>query len=294
MQFAARFDLAPAPETVELCRAIRHTYPELAGDRVREEWFKWAAKSVRPSAGLRFLQAAGWLEHFPEIAALQAVPQEPEWHPEGDVFTHTGHCCDALAGLAEWQASDTASRIVYMLAVLTHDCGKPGTTSRREIEGRTRIVSPGHDSEGGPIAAAFLARIHAPEKIAARVVPLVTNHMAHLQMLSERSVRRLARRLEPETIDGLSIVVTADAFGRPPKPREVPGGLTQLREIAARLAVQDAAPRPLLQGRHLIEAGMRPSAAFSPLLAEAFEAQLDGAFQTEAEAVEWLQQRLRT
>jgi len=75
-------------------------FRELAGQRVRDEWFKWAERSAAPSAGLKFLAATGWVGHFPEIQSLIGTPQDPEWHPEGDVFIHTGHCCDALAGLA--------------------------------------------------------------------------------------------------------------------------------------------------------------------------------------------------
>src|SRR5882724_6506736 len=82
MQFAARFDLTPATETVELCRSIVQTFPELAVERVGMEWFKWAATARRPSAGLRFLKDTGWLRHFPEVAALDGTPQDPEWHPE--------------------------------------------------------------------------------------------------------------------------------------------------------------------------------------------------------------------
>ena len=130
MQFAGRFDLKAAPETVALCRRIKGSYAELAVERVREEWFKWAQRSERPSAGLRFLVDTEWAGHFPEIQALNGTVQEPEWHPEGDVFTHTCHCCDALAGLEEWRRADAESRIVYMLAILAHDFGKPATTHR--------------------------------------------------------------------------------------------------------------------------------------------------------------------
>ncbi|HSH17286.1 MAG TPA: HD domain-containing protein, partial [Verrucomicrobiae bacterium] len=215
MQFAARFELQPAAETVELCRSIKGSFPELAVERVRDEWFKWALKSVRPSRGLRFLVDTGWVEHFPEIEALRRTPQDPEWHPEGDVFVHTCHCCDALARLPAWQQADPESRIVYMLATLAHDFAKPATTQRVEKEGRMRVVSPGHEEAGGPIAERFLERIHAPRAIRERVLPLVTNHLAHLQTDSDRSVRRLARRLEPENIDGLCLVMIADHFGRP-------------------------------------------------------------------------------
>jgi len=291
MQFAARFDLTPARETVELCRSIVHTFPELAVERVGMEWFKWAVAGKRPSAGLRFLKDTGWLRHFPEIAALDGTPQDPEWHPEGDVFTHTCHCCDALAGLAEWCGADETTRRVVMFAVLAHDFAKPQTTHVAEREGRQRIVSPGHEEQGGPLADAFLARIDAPNEIKERVVPLVQHHLAHLQTISDRSVRRLANFLKPATIAELCLVMTADHFGRPPKPRVIHEGVLELRAKAEELRLRDSAPKRLLQGRHLIARGMEPGKQFGTLLDEAFEAQLEGAFADLEGALKWLDGR---
>jgi tRNA nucleotidyltransferase (CCA-adding enzyme) len=289
MQFAARFDLTPAPETVELCRSIVHTFSELAVERVGLEWFKWAMMSRRPSAGLRFLKATGWLQHFPEIAALDGTPQDPEWHPEGDVFTHTCHGCDALVELPGWRAADETTRRVLMFAVLAHDFAKPQTTHEAEREGRRRIVSPGHAEQGGPLAETFLTRINAPNEIKERVVPLVQHHLAHLQAVGGRSVRRLANFLKPATIAELCLVMTADHFGRPPKPRIVPEGILELQARAEELRLQEAAPKPLLQGRHLIARGMQPGEPFGALLAAAFEAQLEGSFADLEGALKWLE-----
>ncbi len=289
MQFASRFNLTPAPETVELCRSIKAGFHELAKERLREEWFKWAAKSVRPSAGLLFLEKTEWVDHFPEIKALRSTPQDPEWHPEGDVLIHTCHCCDALARLPEWRERDEASRIVYMLGTLCHDFGKPETTHEKLREGRTRIVSPGHAGVGVDVAESFLARIDAPLDIRKRVKPLVQNHMAHLDVLSDRSVRRLAKRLHPETIDGLGLVIAADHMGRPPKPAEAPPTLKTLRDKARELDLEQAAPKPVLLGRHLLERGLKPGPEMGELLHRAFEAQLDGAFSELTGALEWLE-----
>lgn len=288
LQFAARFDLTPAAETVALCRSIAHTFPELAVERVGQEWFKWAGAARRPSAGLQFLQAAGWLPHFPEIAALDGTPQDPEWHPEGDVFTHTCHCCDALAGLPEWRAADDLTRRVLMFAVLAHDFAKPQTTHPAERDGRQRIVSPGHEEQGGPLAEAFLTRINAPNELKARVPPLVMHHLAHLQTASARSVRRLAHALQPATIAELCLVMIADQFGRPPRPRLIHPGVAALRARAEELRLRDAAPKPILLGRHLISRGLTPGGQFGQLLHAAFEAQLEGAFTDLAGALKWL------
>lgn len=291
MQFASRFNLRAAPETIALCRSIKASFGELAVERVGEEWFKWAAKSVVPSVGLRFLADTEWLEHFPELAALRGTPQEPEWHPEGDVFTHTGHCCDALVKLPQWQAADEASRIAWMLAVLAHDFGKPAVTHEALRDGRMRIVSPGHEQGGVEPALKFLERIHAPHAIRDRVPPLVANHLAHMQPVTDRGVRRLAKRLEPETISGLCVIVTADHNGRPPKPSCVPEGVKALLAKAEELRVQDSAPKPILQGRHLIAAGMNPGKEFKAILHDAFEAQLEGQFGDLEGAEAWLRSR---
>lgn len=288
MQFAARFDLQPAPETLELCRSIKAGFQELAVERVCDEWFKWAARSRRPSAGLAFLRATAWLEHFPELHATVGVPQEPEWHPEGDVFVHTGHCCDALVTLPQWQQADERSRIVFSLAVLTHDLGKARTTERVEQGGVWRIMSPQHEEASAALAESFLQRLRAPHAVIERVLPLVRNHMAHLQTVTDRAVRRLAKRLEPETIPSLCTVMTADAMGRPPKPPVAPRIVAGLLAKAAELEVQERAPRPILLGRHLVELGMEPGPAFGEILGRAFEAQLEGEFTDLPRACAWL------
>ena len=288
MQFAARFALRAAPETVALCRSIAATYHELPLERVREEWLKWASLSRRPSFGLGFLLDTGWLAHTPELAALVGVPQEPEWHPEGDVWTHTLHALDALVELPAWRGADSARRIVWTLAVLLHDAGKPSCTRRETKDGRERVVSPGHDVAGGPLAAAFLERIGVPQSVSQRVLPLVVEHMAHLQSATDRSVRRLSVRVRPETVHSLAVVITADYSGRPPRPAGAPAALVTLLDRAERLAVAAAAPAHVLSGWHLLEAGFEPGPELGDIVRAAYEAQLDGAITDLAGALEWL------
>ena len=295
-QLAARFDFSLAPETAALCRSIVDTFAELPVERVWSEWDKWAVKSIKPARGLAVLEETGWLRHFPEIAALRGTPQEPEWHPEGDVFTHTQLCLDALVGLEAWQAGDAARRRLLTLAVLAHDFGKPGTTAYAERRGQLRWISPGHEAAGGPISEAFLRRIGAPLELTAPVGALAVNHLAHHHGQTEftdSSVRRLARRLAPATIDELAVVMLADHAGRPPLvSAETLARIEQLRTKAHALALESAAPRPLVLGRHLMALGRTPGPDFKPLLDAAFEAQLDGAFADEAGGVAWLSHRL--
>ncbi|MBI5382073.1 MAG: HD domain-containing protein [Opitutae bacterium] len=298
MQFAARFDLSLAPETAELCRSITDTFGELAVERVWGEWDKWAVSSIRPSRGLTVLAETGWLRHFPEVAPMRGTPQEPEWHPEGDVFAHTQHCLDALCASAAWRDAAPARRRLLSFAVLAHDFGKPLTTSYAERHGVLRWLSPGHEAAGGPLAETFLQRIGSPhdliEPVRALVVHHLLHHQGHRSVYTDTQIRRLARRLIPATIDDLCEVMTADACGRPPlSPRDSLVLIAVLRNRAHELAVADQAPRPILLGRHLQAQGLAPGPNFKPILDTAFEAQLEGAFADEANALVWLREHLR-
>ena len=126
MQFAARFHMDLDSETARLCRQMNHQKQELPKERMWEEWKKWALKGQVPSMGLWILDITNWLD--PEILALGNTPQDPEWHPEGDVLVHTMHVVDAAAVVAEREQLDDHDRLVLMFAALTHDFGKPSTT----------------------------------------------------------------------------------------------------------------------------------------------------------------------
>lgn len=296
-QLAARFDLTLAPETAGLCRGIVGSYAELPRERVWAEWQKWSAKSSRPSRGLELLRDTGWLPHFPAIAQLAGTPQDPHWHPEGDVFAHTLFCCDALAGLPAWQAASPERRSMLMLATLAHDFGKPATTRQLAVGGRLRWTSHNHETAGVEPGRAFLESIGCQPAWIDRILPLVANHLAHHHgdgELSSAAIRRLARRLAPATIDDLCLVMEADARGRPPvDPAPTLILIESLRAGAQRLALLESRPRPILGGRHLIALGQTPNPSFNRILAAAFEAQLDGEFDSEPAGVAWLELYLR-
>jgi tRNA nucleotidyltransferase (CCA-adding enzyme) len=132
MQLAARFDLRLHPETADLCRTISDQYTTIARERVAEEFMKWAVKGRTPGRIAEYFAASGWDVHFPEIARLAGVPQDPEWHPEGDVGTHTMLVVNAAAAIAERDGLTDDNRAVLVLAALCHDFAKATTTMLRE------------------------------------------------------------------------------------------------------------------------------------------------------------------
>ncbi len=292
MQFACRFNLSVDAGTAAMSRSIANEYSTLARERIAEEFMKWAVKSAHPGRIAEYLQSTGWIVHFPEIQNLFGVPQDPEWHPEGDVGVHTMHVLNQAASIAQRDALIADDRAVLLFAALSHDFAKPSTTELREREGRIRWTSWGHEPAGGPMARAFLERIGIKSAIVDQVVKLVESHLAHHSIgreVTPRAVRRLAMRLAPASIAQLVRVIEADASGRPPIEPGVPPAAAHLLAAAESEAVDSRPQPPLILGRHVFPYfNDRPGVHIGEVTAAAYEAQADGAFSTEAEALRWL------
>jgi len=286
MQFAGRFELAADEKTVEY--AAKMNAAGLSRERIHGEWEKWLLKSVRPSAGLRFLEATGWIRDYPELSRLIGCPQEPAFHPEGDVWEHTLAAIDAFPAL---RTGDREEDLIVGFAILTHDFGKPATTEK--VEGR--IQSHGHEVEGLEPAGQFLEKIGAPIRLRDEILALVRHHMRPGQLYRDGSSERAIRRLAAEVgrIDRLLRVVEADSDGRPPLPSMGPEIRAWFEKKTRKLQVERNRPRAVLLGRHLIEAGLKPGPHFKEILNEAYEAQLDGEFEDLEGARSWLEKRIR-
>ena len=293
MQFSCRFDLTLDPATAEVSQSIAGEYITLARERIAEEFMKWAVKSERPGRMAAYLQATGWMTHFPEVAALAGVPQDPGWHPEGDVDVHTMLVVDAAARVAKREGLEGDERAVLLFSALCHDFAKATTTALRERDGKMRWTSWGHEADGGPMARAFLERIGIKPAIVEQVVPLVENHLASSSIgrdVTPRAVRRLALRLAPASIAQLLRLIEADHSGRPPLPAGLPEGAVRIRAMAEAQSVGEKPQAPLILGRHVLPYfENRPGPHIGEVTTAAYEAQADGAFSTEAEALQWLE-----
>jgi len=290
LQFAGRLGLTAGPETIQLCKNLKPEYATLAIERIWAEWNKWATQSEEPAKGLAFLRECEWVDLYPELSALSGCPQDPEYHPEGDVWTHTLLVVDQAARIAQREELAQDDRAILVLSALCHDLGKPRTT---EMKGQ-RVSSYGHTSTID-LFQSFLGRIGAPAHLVNRVVVLCQYHLTHIDFVqSARHVRRVAVALEKagESLVMLSRLVEADHSGRPPLPAELPDKMAAMLVMAKELSVQDTGPRPLLLGRHILQLGLKPGPQIGEILKEAFEAQLEGQLQTEEEALVWAKSRV--
>ncbi|MEM7402867.1 MAG: HD domain-containing protein [Myxococcota bacterium] len=288
-QFIARFNLRMHPQTVTKCRSLQAELPSLSVERIRTEIEKLLL-APHPSKGLQALDTCGALLLFPELAALQNCPQDPQWHPEGDVWVHTLMVTDAAAMLIKKHQLERKTAWIVALASLCHDLGKPPTTKHED----GRIRSRGHDVAGQEPTRSFLNRLGITGDTANTVVALVIDHLRPAQLYTQRhcvsdaAIRRLSSRVN---IEQLCLVAEADHLGRT-TPEALSGqpdpASAWLLQQATRLQVNQSPPTPLLLGRHLIKLGHKPGPNLGKLLKQAYQAQLDGEFHTLDEALKWI------
>ncbi len=222
----------------------------------------------------------------PELLPLEATPQDPAWHPEGDVWGHTLQVVDEAAALRDELGDDRPRQLALMLGALCHDLGKPPTT--RFEDGRIR--SRGHEEAGLAPTRALLDRwnVHTllGYDVREQVLGLVAHHLKPGQLYDERdrvgdgAIRRLARKCEP---DLLYRVAKADCLGRRPGAFE-PVAMEWFRGRVLELDVAVRPPEPILKGRDLLALGMAPGPAIGRILSAVYEMQLDGAVTTPEEA----------
>jgi tRNA nucleotidyltransferase (CCA-adding enzyme) len=270
VQLVARLELTVPGDVLELLRSISPQLSELSADRHRDEWRKLFLKARRPSLGLHLAKEIGAFDALPIVQAMKETEQEPEWHPEGDVWIHTGMVCDVAAEVCEREILIQTDRLVVMLGAFCHDLGKPETT--QVIDDRVR--SHKHSHAGLKHTEDVLAFFGFPGLIDV-VTPLVHHHLEpyqlYLQLNSESppgdgAIRSLARRLHPATIDQLLFVAESDMRGRGPFPNGNDqyrmDSLDWLRDRAHELEIRDRKPEDIIRGRDLLALGMKPGSHF--------------------------------
>jgi tRNA nucleotidyltransferase (CCA-adding enzyme) len=290
LQFAARFECRLDDATRALCREI--PLDDLPAERIWGEIEKLLLRATRPSMGFALgLDLLVIDRLFPEIKALVGCEQEPEWHPEGDVWIHTLMVIDQARTRID--DLDRARQIVVMLGAVCHDLGKPPTTAF--IDGRIRSID--HEQAGVAPASSVLDRlnIHTMDgyDVRRQILGIVAHHLKPGMFrqsptpVSDGAFRRLSQKVDLEL---LARVAKSDCLGRT-GPFDC-SAMDWFLERARDLGVQHAPPEPLVKGRHLLALGLKPGPRVGEVLKEIYERQLDGSIGTVEDGIVLAQQIL--
>jgi len=266
-RFVACLEAEPDRELVETCRDM--DFEGVPVERVAGELRRWLLGAERPSRGFHFLEDVGRLSLLGPVATLRGVPQDPRWHPEGDVFFHTLQVVDQAVRLARplppWEAE------VLLWAALCHDLGKPATT--RPEKGRIRAFR--HDVVGARITADWLESLRLSGRLRRAVGALVRHHLAPVQLVSggagPKAYRRLARKLAEGGVTMLDLerLARADHLGRATEeatPDVFAEGEAFL--AAARAAGVESGPRSdVVEASRLMARGLEEGPALGRALA---------------------------
>jgi tRNA nucleotidyltransferase (CCA-adding enzyme) len=277
MQFIGRFEMMPDDELTGLCREM--DISAVSRERIEEEFKKLLLRSTRPSLGIRWLHAIGRLQEIlPELYDTVGIEQEPQWHPEGDVFEHSMQALDAAAIIAQ-KYDDEFDKLILLYAALCHDLGKVTTT--REVNGV--IKSIGHEKESKKCARTMMKRITHNGDLIDAVSSLVLHHMTPLQFTKNKAklpaYQRLADKLS--SLVNMSMLIDlciADKRGRN-GAGHIPLGIdfpdvAEFKEKTDRAGVMLGGVEPLLKGADIVDI-VSPGPEMGRILRLAYDIQIE-------------------
>ena len=282
VQFAARFGFRLDDATRAICRAI--PLDDLPAERIWGEIEK-LLMAPRPSVGFALAMELGVVDKlFPGLQALAGCPQEPGWHPEGDVWVHTLMVIDR----SRTSVDDLTrpQQLAIMLGAVCHDLGKPATTA--VIDGRVRSMD--HEEQGVAPTLTFLDRLNVHSidgyDVRGQVIGLVAHHLKPgmwfkvREEVGDGAFRRLAQKVDLELLARLA---KSDCLGRTGDFDCTAMDWFLLR--ARNLGVEHRPPAPLLLGRHVLALGLQPGPRVGSILKAVYEQQLDGSLETVDDAI---------
>ena len=265
-QFAARFQMTAAEDTVSLCRNMDLSH--LSRERIEGELKKALLKAAQPSVFFETLRAMDQLEiWFPELKALIGVEQNPKYHAEGDVWNHTMMVLDEAAKLRH----RVANPYWFMLSALCHDFGKASCTT----DSGGVLHAYDHETAGIPLAEAFLLRLTSETKLMEYVCNQTALHMKPNIAAAANSSVKSTNKLFDQSVDpmGLICLAFADDLGR---ITTEPSGWQEPFLLERLEIYQNTMARPYVMGRDLIAAGLTPGENFSAILSYAHKLRLAG------------------
>ena len=273
IRFATVLNFEIEPSTWTAIEDNAHLLEKISTERIRDEFTRILIAPDK-ARGFDLLTQSGLMRYIvPEVYDLIGCEQPPQWHPEGDVYTHTRIMLEMLKGEITPELS---------LAVLLHDIAKPATYTFDQADQRIRFN--GHDRVGAEMAEVILRRLRYSNKTTEDVTVMVRNHMNFMNVQNMRTakVKRFMARPTFEQEMELHRVDCASS-----------NGLTEnydfLREKAREFAAEPLIPKPLVTGKDLIDLGLRPGPDFKAILNTIETEQLEGKLKSREEALQFLQ-----
>ena len=265
-QFAARFNFTIAQDTVELCRGI--DLSTLSRERVEEELKKALLKADKASIFFESLRAMDQLDvWFPELKQTIGLEQDPVFHPEGDVWTHTMEVIDRAAAFRD----RVSEPYRFMLLALTHDLGKIITTAEKN----GRIHAYEHEIKGMPLVETFIGRLTNENEIKDYVFNMVPLHMRPNVAAYSKPVMKSTNKMFDAAIAPEDLIWFAEADKPVVSGTDAFSGDREF--LLERLKTyEETMAKPYVMGRDLIEAGLEPGEDFSEILAYAHKLRLAG------------------
>jgi poly(A) polymerase len=275
VRFAARFGFELESATAAATRRLAPGIAAVSRERVRDELTRMLTEGSARRA-FELLEATGLLgEVLPEVARMKGVEQPQQFHPEGDVWTHTLGLLDQL---------EAGCPLTLAWGALLHDVGKPATFTRAD-----RIRFNGHVEVGVAISAEICRRFRFSNGEIRQILALVENHMrfGDAPRMKSSTLKRFFRlenfseHLALHRMDSLAASGNLEYW-------------EFVRERYRSIPAEAVRPRLLVTGRELIAAGYRPGAQFKQMLRAAEDAQLEGQIETAEEAIKLIRERFPT
>jgi tRNA nucleotidyltransferase/poly(A) polymerase len=267
VRFAARFGFEIEANTWAALKEKANGVTRISAERIFQELDK-ILLGPNPDRALGLLHESGLLKIvLPEVFDTVGMQQPEQFHPEGDVFTHTVKALSLL---------DRPSRTTAW-SVLLHDIGKPPTLSVSD-----RIRFSNHQHVGARMAEGVLARLKAPRDLTENVCESIDNHMNFMNVTKMR-LSTLKKFLSRPTFEDEMELHRADCLASH-------GDISNyefLRQKQREIPIDEVRPAALLTGKDLIALGLAPGPAFKKILGEAYDAQLEGTIYTPEDAIAW-------
>ncbi|MGA2431411.1 MAG: CCA tRNA nucleotidyltransferase, partial [Candidatus Acidiferrum sp.] len=278
VRFAARFGFAIDPETFAALRRHASEITVVSAERLRDELTKLLTEGAAKQ-GFELLDQAGLLEAvLPEVAAMKGVEQPPQYHPEGDVWTHT---------LLMLEGLPARSPATLAWGVLLHDVGKP-PTFRSVTETGDRIRFDGHVDVGVRMGEEICRRFRFSNEETEQILALIANHMRFkdVEQMRPATLKRFVRlprfeeHMELHRLDCSSSNRRLQSYNF-------------VKRLLEETPPEQIRPAKLLTGNDLLDMGYKQGPMFSQILASLEDAQLEGKVETQDEAKRYVLSKFR-